>query len=184
MSNRPDAIVKEDDARYAIDRLTEGHVETQRDMGITMPDVAAAERFAQDAVGRQIKVHEERFKDGVPAPIERDDEVPEEGPGHVGSFRWNTATNQFTPIGDINPRLLEKTQQTAKGDPLLAARMEMLMQDMGWRAKIMRAWDDGLNQTGNFSGASDRVMAVVEASNNVFGDWRTPRERPRLILVG
>jgi len=179
---RPDPVVKEPEIRAAVDFLAKGHVETQRKIGVTVPSAAAAESFAKEAVESQVKIHEDRCRNGVPepkrpAPAQADD-MDVRRP--VGVYDWNTRTNQFRPLGPV------RGKQAAPVDPLLQSRMDMLLRLPEWRSRIMKTWDEGLiASNGSFVHASHLVMKIVETSNNVFGDWRTPKQSaPKIIVSG
>jgi hypothetical protein len=68
---KPDTLVSEATAREAIDRVTAGVVETQRAAGVPIPGGRAVEDWVRPVVERQIRIHEDACRNGLPSPAPR-----------------------------------------------------------------------------------------------------------------
>lgn len=62
---KPDAVVREPEARASVEELTKGLVDDALHNGI-LPPIAEIERFAKEITREQIAIHEDRFRNGVP----------------------------------------------------------------------------------------------------------------------
>lgn len=62
---KPDAIVREPEARASVEELTKGLAEDARRNGV-LPPILEIEKFAKEITHDTIARHEERFRNGVP----------------------------------------------------------------------------------------------------------------------
>lgn len=71
-TDKPDAIVREPEARASVEELTKGFAEDARHNGV-LPPMLEIEKFAKEVTREQIAIHEDRFRNGVPdaKPITR-----------------------------------------------------------------------------------------------------------------
>lgn len=181
---RPDAVVKEADHRRAIGRVVEGLAKQAQEVGM-LPRAELARQWATGIVNEQVKKHEESFGKAQATPVTSSPSALDRGDvdGRVINRRVGTAT-LGAPGQGATANFAPRPQKPH--DPLLKARMDMLLQMPEWNVKVMKAFEDGMAKYHDQSRAADDVMNVVEQSNRIFGDWRTPRKGPpdRLIIVG
>lgn len=155
MSDKPDAIVKEETGRLAIDRLVGGITEDARRTG-RVPNVQAAEDFARPIVEKQIKLHEARHRNGVPDAAPKTAALAptvetEVSPGvvaksrHMGAFSWDPNTGgAIAPMGKLHPKLAKKIADAKRLDQSADAREQVQLRK---RLDLLRGypeWDKKL----------------------------------------
>lgn len=205
--NRPDAIVRELEARASVDALTEGMAEQARLAG-HIPPMREIERFAQETTRDTIARHEDRFRNGVPdvkpvRPVgESAAKLDNLGPGDEASKiarpldleRLAQKQGRWVPLGE------------AVEAALVRARIEFLMSydKVGnehvrrfpeWVARLQKTYSEtkvlasnlALDDLEQQKVAADAVMKVLDQSDMTFardlGPWRHPKNRPRVIAA-
>lgn len=215
MSDAPkaDPVVKETEIRTALDRVTQGAVDLQRQLGAVVPNVELAKRFARNVVEQTVKRHEDRMAHPLrePGALSTPDPVPDQPPdrlsrGDVGeggvAVTRRTGTATYDPLTGRFTAAIEKPKpKGAPPDPLLLERLRLLDADNEtgdgkrypeWSKKL---WD-AVNEGERFAIAlgcttiaerlpivADFVINVAEQSNVTFGDWRFPKAPATKLIV-
>jgi len=178
--------VAEETIRETKDRLLEGLTDTQKRMG-ALPDVKAAEDWAVPILMQEVaKVEEERERGllakpaAQPAPdeVRKIDEDTTFVRRTIGTFKIDWKTGQVEAQGPI--RLRQRQGPPPGEQQLLDQRLALLQRYPEWRKRVMEAWFSDANQ----SNAADKVLAVLEDSNRLFGDWRFPRPTAETLIFG
>jgi hypothetical protein len=176
-------VVSEDLARKAVDRIVEAAVDSQRANGVPVPSAAPAIPFAQDVVQRVINEHEQGRH--APAP----QIAPSLPPDRLSRGDVGPDTQVINrPYNPGQPR------NKAPEDPRLRARLNFLGTMPDWEDKIIKAALEGETAAkrmgfhdwdNRMSVVADYVIAEVDKSNAIFGDWRLPPKPrdPRLIIT-
>lgn len=160
-TERPDPIVRERTIRDAIDDITRRTVSTQEQIGIPIPGGRAVDDWVQGAVVKQVKIHEDRCRNGVPESAQAlDVESPARiDRGEVGegttvvsrdlrSTEWEQG--RTAPAGRAHvhggpPMLMSHSGRLIPqdwDDRLLQARLNLLGGFPEWAQKLQRAaWD-------------------------------------------
>lgn len=159
MSNKPDAIVKEETAREAVDRIVGGFATDARAAG-KLPQLREIEDFARPIVDRQIKIHEERCRNGVPEPVKQapvpvvDSETPTGDKGvrkmqrHLGVVDWQPGTGQMQVRGKLHPKLAQRlarqaavpVEADAREQAQLRKRLDLLGSYPEWSKRVHDAY--------------------------------------------
>lgn len=184
-----DPVVKEETIRKSIDKITSGHVDTQRRMGNTLPDVVAAQEFAKDVTRQVVVDHEERHSKFIPPRTE--EQQPALPPdrlsrGDVGPddtvIQRGVGSAEFARDGAVSGNVQRRKPRTPE-DPRLRARLDVLGRLPEWHSRLMAAALEGEtyakklgvhDEAGRMSIVADFVINVVEQSNQTLGDWRLP----------
>lgn len=183
---RPDAVVKEPEIRRAVGRLVEGLAKQAHGVGM-LPRAELARQWAEPIVLETVKRHEDTFGKqqeplevkAAPSALDRGDVGGTVINRRVGVVEMGAPGAGLSHVSGMAPRPAKPI------DHLLKERTDMLLSLPDWAAKIHKAFEGGMLKYGEQSRACDDVMAVIESSNNVFGDWRTPRRAaPRIIIGG
>lgn len=206
---KPDAIVREPEARDSVEELTKGFAEQAKMNGV-IPPMREIEKYAQQVTADTIARHEDQFRNGVPdhAPVARTE----------GSAAKLDRGSYSDDIGDVvkidrpydATRLALKTRVVPASDliesRLVDERMRMLLSWENspdgkqrerfpeWAERLRKAYTETLALSKNLgiphkeaeSNAADAVLTVLDASNVTFGDWRFPRGRtasPPMIFI-
>lgn len=183
--NKPDAVVPDAIGRQAIARLEEGIAETQVRAGVPIPGGRDVEDWARSVVEKQIRIHEDRMRNGVPdAGHAADPAVASPSRIDRGDVGENTQVIYNDDIGkgwtaprgkrrvnmQVDPRPLE--------DILLEARLKLLQffpcergctgpaTDLGhqhpWFDRLMATDDEALAiaKRNGFADQFDKVVAL------------------------
>jgi hypothetical protein len=204
--NRPDAVVREPEARASVDALTEGMAEQARLAG-HIPPMRLIEEFAQETTRETIARHEDLFRNGVP---EVKPAAPAGGsPAKLDNLDEEGAKKIARPL-DLE-RLAEKRGrwvplEHAAEAALVRARIEFLMtyDKVGnehvrrfpeWVARLQKVYTETKSLAANLalddreqqSVAADAVMKLLDESDTTFardlGPWRHPKNPPRVLAA-
>lgn len=193
--------------REAIDLVTKGHVDMQRQLGVAVPSHIFAEIFARAVVEKQVREHCERSEHPTAQSLGHlEDKDPTQAKSAIdrGEVGENTTViNRAVGTADFHagrmktldpnhPMRVEKPSE----DRLLRSRLDFLVTLPDWKEKIDKAKLEGEAMAkarlrrGAISSLkevmsiiADYVIAVAEQSNNVFGDYRHPRSTPSAPLT-
>lgn len=195
----PDAVVREAEARASVDELTKGLAEDARRAG-QLPPLRAIEDLAKQVTAETIARHEDAFRNGTPkaekvkrkgsaaridqGPIVDDLGVVTKVERHFDSKRHaKKAKAKAVAAADlIEARLAgERVALLMKFAPGSDGVAQWVYPE--WAERIHRAHRETLSLSKNLglepgkaeSDAADAVLAVLDASNTAFGDWRHPK---------
>jgi hypothetical protein len=210
VSNKPDPVVREPEARASVDELTKGLVADAERAGV-LPPMREIERVARQVTHETIARHEDQFRNGVP------DQQPKPTPSGAGPARLDQGS--FTDeLGDASiirrpfdaERWRVKTKAVSLADAIESMRVRERLGALTsfekgpdgrprerfpeWAARLRKAYTETLALSKNLgiphkeaeSNAADAVLKVLDESSATFGDWRHPKgeaSRP-LIFTG
>lgn len=198
--------VSEQTGREAVDAVTRGGVEFQKELGIPVPSATKAEEYARKIVSVQIKKHEEDQEKAEFLPKHLQPLDPSQPKSRIDRGEVGEDTQVFTrSIGtasiDASTGLFKADDphgqwriEKPREDVLLRSRLDFLGTLPEWKSKLEKAaWEgeavakrrdhvSGLKE--RMSIIADHVIEVVETSNAIFGDWRNPKapKGPKIIL--
>lgn len=182
-ANRPDAVVKEETGRKAIGRLVEGLAKQAQSIGM-LPKTELATKWSTGIVEEQIKRHEESFAKSASTSVEASPAQLDRGIDGASVINRRVGTAVLGAPGAGAAPVGEFGRPAKPQDPLLKRRVDALLAMPEWNAKVMKAFEQGMAKHGDQSRACDDVMAIVEQSNALFGDWRCPPHLGQRIYVG
>jgi len=123
---KPDPTVPDATVREAIDRVTAGVVETQARAGVPIPGGRVVDDWVRPIVERQVRVHEDTFRNGVPDPAPRP--ATHESPSRI--TRGDVGPNAAPVARDLDdsPRGRRHLRPPALplDDQLLLGRLQVL----------------------------------------------------------
>jgi hypothetical protein len=121
---KPDAVVREQEARASVEELTKGLSDDAHHNGI-LPPIAEIERFAKDVTREQIAIHEDRFRHGVP-----DAKVVARGQGTGSTIDRGAFSDDFGTVTKVE-RAFDSKRHAAKAKTIpLAEAFEARLVDM------------------------------------------------------
>lgn len=211
MSNKPDPVVREPEARDSVEQITKGLAEDAQRAGI-LPPMREIEKLAHQVTHETIARHEEHFRRGVP---DQDAKPQRQGEGaklDQGSFSDELGDASLITRPFDKERHRQKTAKTvplehAVEAALVSKRLGLLCStEKGpdgkprerypeWAERARKAYAETLSLSKNLgiphaeaeSNAADAVLKVLDESNAAFGDWRHPKapeDRPLIIIGG
>lgn len=204
-ATKPDAVVREPEARASVEELTKGFAEDARHNGL-LPPMVEIEKFAKEVTREQIAIHEDRFRNGVPdaktaRPAAGGTATIDRGPFEDDFGKVEKIARPFDP-----ERHARKAKNVSPADVLEAKlvddRLALLLSwktpegrivrhrtsaddveaHPDWAARIRKTWSETLalskslaSGTNAHSDAADAVLKILDASIATFGDWRHPK---------
>lgn len=202
---KPDAIVRETEARASVEELTKGFAEDARHNG-KLPPMVEIEKFAADVTREQIAIHEDRFRHGVP-----DAKPVRPAANGVATIDRGSFEDDFGKVEKIarpfDPERHARKAKNVSASELLEAklvddRLAFLLSwktpegrifrhrtsaddveaHPDWAARIRKTWSETLALSKSLasganarSDAADAVLKILDASSATFGDWRNPK---------
>lgn len=205
MSTKPDAIVREPEARASVDELTKGFAEDARHNG-KLPPMVEIEKFAKEVTREQIAIHEERFRNGVPdakavRPATGGTATIDRGPFEDDFGTVEKVARPFDPERHARKRKIVAATDAIEAK-LADDRLALLLSwktpagrvvrhrtsadDVevypDWAARIRKTWSETLALSKSLapganahSDAADAILKLLDTSNATFGDWRNPK---------
>jgi hypothetical protein len=208
---KPDAIVREPEARDSVAVLTEGLAEDARRAGV-LPSMREIEKYAQEVTREQIARHEIAFRNGVPE--NKDLAAPAESAARIDQGPIDDGVGTVTKVARAYDAE-RHAQRRGKWVPLhvavenacVRARLDLLLgiEDDGkggqrerfpeWAERIRQTFMQvqaqakfiDLDQKAQQNAATDAVLKLLDESDMTFGrdlgPWRHPKNPPRVLAA-
>lgn len=203
--------VDESTGRAAVERVLEGITETQ-DVAGALPGGPEARQWARDVAEKQIKIHEEReARQGIdklkglgsedvpvdPSSASRLDrgEVPDDAEV-INTALGKSGTPQamqhmgMAPVPPEDQLMLARLEMLcrldATGQPEIPEwydRIEKAKRDGEWKAIHSGSDLDRLDAYRRHEFMAREVIAVLDLSSAIFGDWRKPKQNGSTKLM-